>query len=291
LQPDVAVDEALRAVARSILADARAAIQDPARASAEAVHGFRRQMKRWRALLRLLGPFLGPEGKQLRGAARDLARSLGGARDAQSALDALADLDSLDLSKRSLTTIRGRIDELRQAAESNALTADTRTRLIRSIEEATASVELWPLDALTFADVAKRLTRGYRAAQDAQPTDWSNADGAALHELRKRIVTHRHQMEIVVSLWRRFGKMWIGEAQRLRDRLGKHQDLLLLMRMTEPGQPLAHWHTRLKPAIEQRAADHVSAASRMAQRLFVDKPKAFRRRLEVMGATATKQPG
>jgi hypothetical protein len=93
-------------------------------------------------------------------------------------------------------------------------------------------------------------------------------------------------MELVAPLWRRFGKMWIGEAQRLRDRLGKHQDLLLLTRMTEPGEPLARWHKRLQPAIEERASDHVRAARRLARRLFVDKPKAFRRRLEVMGETA-----
>jgi len=287
-QLDVSVDEALRSVARSILADARSAIQDPERPAAEAVHDFRRQMKRWRALLRLLGPFLGASGKELRDHARDLARALGGARDAQSALDALSDLDGLDLSARSLATMHSRIDELRQAAETNTLTPDMRLKVMRSLDQALGAVEQWPLHSLAFADVAKRLTRGYRAARDALPEHWTATDGSELHELRKRIVTHRHQMEMVVPFWRRFGKMWIGEAQRLRDRLGKHQDLLLLMRMTGPGQPLAHWHKRLKPAIEQRATEHVGAASRIAQRLFVDKPKAFQRRIEVMGETAAE---
>jgi len=284
LQPDVAVDEALRAIARAILADARAAIEDPQRSGAEAVHDFRRQMKRWRALLRLLGPFLGANGKRLRSDARGLARALGSARDPQSALDALADLErhGLDLSKRSLATMRDRIDALRQAAEADALTADLRIRLTRSLDRAAASVELWPLHLVTFADLANRLTRGYRAVRKALPADWPQADGRRLHELRKRVVAHRHQMETAAPLWRRFGKLWIGEAQRLRDRLGKHQDLLLLLRMTEPGQPLAHWRARLRPAIERRAADHVKAAGRTAQRLFVDKPMAFRRRLEAM---------
>ena len=59
LRPSVAVGEALRGVAHDILAEARAAIEDPARSEAEAVHDFRRAMKRWRALLRLLEPFLG----------------------------------------------------------------------------------------------------------------------------------------------------------------------------------------------------------------------------------------
>jgi CHAD domain-containing protein len=287
LQPDLAVDEALRAMARAILSDARAAIEDPTRSSAQAVHDFRRQMKRWRALLRLLRPFLGADGEALRVEARDLARELGGARDAQSALDALADLEShgLDLSKRSLATVRSRIDQIRQAAESTTLTADMRVRLAQALDHALAAVEAWPLQQLTFADVAKRLTGGYRAARDARPENWPNADGPELHEFRKRLVTHRYQMAGVVPLWPRFGKMWIGEAQRLRDRLGNHQDLLVLMRLTEPGQPLARWHVRLMPAIDRRAAKHVRAASRIAQRLFVDKPKAFQRRLDVMWET------
>jgi CHAD domain-containing protein len=287
LQPDVAVDEALRSTARAILADARAAIADPKQPTAEAVHDFRRHMKRWRALLRLLGPILGTDGKALRDEARDLARALGGARDAQSALDALSDLSGHgDLSQRSLATLRSRIEVLRQSAETNTLNADMRMRVTRALDRATTSIELWPLQSLTFSDVTERLTRGYRAARKALPERFSDADGPELHELRKRIVAHRHQMEIVAPLWRRFGKMWISEAQRLRDRLGKHQDLLLLMRMTEPGKPLARWQTRLKPAIEERASDHIRAARRLARRLFVDKPKAFRRRLEVMGETA-----
>jgi CHAD domain-containing protein len=246
-------------------------------------------MKRWRALLRLLGPILGADGRALRDEARDLARALGGARDAQSALDALSDLAGHgDLSQRSLATLRNRIDELRRSAENNTLNGDMRVRLTRALDKATAGVELWPLQSMTFSDVAERLTCGYRAARNALPERFSDANGPELHELRKCIVAHRHQMEIVAPLWQRFGKMWIGEAQRLRDRLGKHQDLLLLMRMTEPGGPLARWRARLKPAIEERASDHIRAARRLARRLFVDKPKAFRRRLEVMGETAGK---
>src|SRR5260370_29269228 len=90
LERGLAVGAALRAVARDILGEARAAIEDPAHSDAVAVHEFRRSMKRWRALLRMLEPFLEEsDGRRLRNEARDLARSLGGARDGQSALDAL----------------------------------------------------------------------------------------------------------------------------------------------------------------------------------------------------------
>jgi CHAD domain-containing protein len=283
LQPGLAVGEALRAVARDTLGEARAAIEDPAHTDAVAVHEFRRAMKRWRALLRMLEPFI-EDGRQLRTQAGDLARSLGGARDGQSALDALDDLakHGLTLSARSLATMRGRIEALRQTAETDVLTGDMRLRLSGMLAEAENAVARWPLHTLTFADVADRLVLGFRDARRALPRNWSDTEAEDLHELRKRIVAHRYQMEIVAPLWPRFGRMWVGEAQRLRDRLGRHQDLTLLIRLTQPHQPLAPWRSRLTPAIAQRMKDHVAAARRLASRLFVEKPGAFRRRLDVI---------
>jgi CHAD domain-containing protein len=283
LEPGLAVGEALRAVARDILSEARTAIEDPAHSDAVAVHDFRRAMKRWRSFLRMLDPFL-EDGRQLRNEARDLARSLGGARDGQTALDALDDLakHGLTLSARSLATIRGRIEALRQSAETNVLTGDMRLRLTATLAQAESAVERWPLHTLTFADVAERLALGFRDARRALPRNWSEAEPEDLHELRKRIVNHRYQMETVAPVWPRFGRMWVGEAQRLRDRLGRHHDLTLLTALMQPHQPLAPWRSRLAPALAQRMLDHVAAARRIASRLFVEKPGAFRRRLEVI---------
>src|SRR5690348_2703527 len=92
VRPDAAVGEALRAVARDTLSEARTVLDDYERPDAVAVHDLRKALKRWRALLRLLEPFLGEDVRRLRAEARDLARELSGARDAQSAIDALNDL-------------------------------------------------------------------------------------------------------------------------------------------------------------------------------------------------------
>jgi CHAD domain-containing protein len=286
LQPDVAVGEALRGVARDILAEARAAIENPEISDAEAVHDFRRAMKRWRALLRLLEPFLGAEARRLRDEARDLARALTGARNAQSALDALADLEKhgLALSPRSIAGLRRRIDEIRRSAETT-LNADMRLQLSGALDQASALVERWPLHTLTFDDVADQLTRFYREARRLLPAHWSTADAEDLHELRKRVVVHRYQIDIIEPLWPRFVKMWSGEAQRLRDRLGKHQDMLMLASLTGPHQPLARWRSRLAAAIAERRAVHVAGAARIAARIFVDKPNALRRRLAAMWMT------
>jgi CHAD domain-containing protein len=284
LQVDVAVGEALRAVARDILAEARTAIADPDKSDAEAVHDFRRAMKRWRGLLRLFEPFVGDEARRLRDEARDLARALTGARDAQSALDALADLEKhgLALSPRSIKALRQRIEEIRRAAETTLLNADMRLRLGSALDQAETIVERWPLHMVTFDDVADQLARFYRGVRQLIPEDWPSAEAEDLHELRKWVVIHRYQMDIIEPLWPRFTKMWNGEAQRLRERLGKHQDVLMLASLTGPHQPLVRWRSRLAPAIAERRAVHVAAAARIAGRLFVEKPNTFRRRLDAM---------
>jgi CHAD domain-containing protein len=286
-QPHSSVGEALRALARQTLADARGVIDEPARPDAKRVHDFRREAKRWRALLRLVEPFIGADGQRLRTQAGEIARALGGARDAQSALDALDDLSrhGLTLSPNSLTSLRDRITGIRQSAERTILTAGARRQAMQVLDEAAAAVELWDLRGLTFPLLAERLTRGYRAVRRAVPGDWDKPDAEGLHELRKKIIIHRYQMETVVPLWRQFGKMWIGEMQRLRNRLGAHQDLLLLERLTDSDEALTHWRSRLRPAIEQRKTQHVRGARRIAERLLVEKPKDFRRRLEAMENT------
>jgi CHAD domain-containing protein len=274
------VGETLRAVARDCLVEARAAVGDAAKSDAEAVHDFRRAMKRWRALLRLFEPFVGQDARRLRDDARDRAHALSGARDGQSALDALTDLEKhgLALSAGSVARLRHRIEDIRRAAEMT-LNADMRLRLCGALDEAETTLGRWPLYMVTSEALAGGLARGYRGARRMIPPDWPAAGADALHEMRKRVVIHRYQIEIVEPMWPRFVKMWTSEAQRLRDRLGRHQDLLVLTNLTGPHQALARWRSRLAPAIATRRAAHVTAAERIAARLFLDKPKTVERRL------------
>ncbi len=294
LQPRETVGGALRAVARSILADARAAIEDRDRIEAVAVHDFRAAMKAWRAFLRLIEPFLDEGDQHWRVEARDLARALAGARDAQAALDAIRDVEfhaaSHRLSSRSWETMRQRIEELREAAETASLNAPMRKRIAAALDRADARIEQWPLDAVTFEDVAEHLAAAYRRARHAVPDDWRAASAEDLHALRKHVVVHRYQMEIVEPLWPRLGRTWVKEAQRLRNRLGKCQDLAVLTNFASPHQPLARWRSPLSSVITQRQGRHLESARRIAARLFAERPKAFRKRLEAMWTGASTTP-
>ncbi len=281
LQPNAAIGPVVRAIAANILAQARAALIDPERSNQDAVHDFRRAMKEWRALMRLLAPFI-PDAARWRNEARDHARSLAQARDSAAALHAFDDLldKGMVLSERTIATIRGRIEVLRGSEEQAVLTPELRDTIVAWFDTAAAAIETWPLDPFDFSSIAAQLAGGYRSARKRIPADWSLASAEDLHSLRRRVVDLRYQMELIEPLWPRFGRMWTEEAERLRGRLGQCQDLVVLTRLTAPHQPLAHWRSRLTPAIAERSAALAQRAARIAHRLFAERPKSFRHRLE-----------
>ncbi len=280
----------LFAPARQTLAKARTAVSERNGPSARAVHEFRKSMKRWRALLRLLEPLIGAEAKQLRIEARDAARSLAHARDGQACLDALDDLAKAgsDLPRMAEQAIRRQIQSMRRKAEAGIADKPARTRLVATVDKAAAAIERWTHEAFAFDDVAEQLVESYYRARKARPGDWEKAEPESLHELRRRVVVHRYQMEVIQPLCPKFGKNWIARAQNLRQRLGKCQDLEVLLKHTAPGASLSPWSDVLKAPIEQRLRKHRLAAGRLSDRLLSDKRKAFRRRLKA-ACRATKR--
>lgn len=283
LRPRAAIGPALRAIGGDMLQQARAAMTDPERSTRAAIHDFRRAMKQWRALLRLLEPFLA-DAARWRNEARDCARALAGARDGQAALNAFEDLVDAGavLPAHTIATIRGRIEAIRAAQEQAVLTPALHQSILDRIDAMAAAVESWPLDTIGFDALAERLAAGYRAARRHVPGDWSEAEAADMHELRRRVVDHRYQIELIERLWPRYVCMWIEEAERLRDRLGKHQDLEVLERLACPHQPLARFRSRLAPACAERKAELAGRAARLSTRLFAERPKALRRRIEAL---------
>lgn len=286
LSPGEPVGGALRDIAAGAVTEAQAILSDPERDATAKVHDIRRALKRWRALLRMLGPHLGESGEALRLQARDLARRLAMARDAQSAIDAFNDATeaSLDLPfalpPRTVLTVQSKLDALRAANESVVWTEDIQKDLSDYLASAAQQISQWNLDALTFSDVAGLLAATYKRARRLMPRNWREAEGKDLHDLRRRVVEHRYQMELIQPVWPRLGRLWVSEAQRLRTRLGKCQDLEMLTAKAAPHQPLARWRAKLAPVIAHRRSEHVQAARRLATRLFAESPKGFQRRLE-----------
>jgi len=288
LTPGLPVGPALRDVAAAIIAEAQAVLGDGNGDPTKTVHGIRRAFKRWRALLRMLAPFVGESGHQLRIDARELARKLSVARDAQATIDAFHDATEESeshpaiFSPRSIATIEGRLHALRTTNETTFWNAEMRQEMADYLAIAGEQVAQWDLSKLTFSEFADMLAKTYRRARGSIPKSWDETETEDLHELRRRVVEHRYQMELIEPAWPRLGRVWVDEAQRLRTRLGKYQDLTVLTEKTGPHQVLAPWRSKLAPLITQRQAEHAQAARKMAVRIFAEPPKAFRRRIEAL---------
>jgi CHAD domain-containing protein len=277
-RPDVAT-RTLADLLHEIVASGRKPIETPGISDVVAVHELRKAFKRWRAIMRLIAPTVGDEAEQMRIAARDLAREMAAARDGRAAQEALADLTSTRLPSRSHATIAQRLAQLSASVEATSLTPERKARIGEMWTRAAAAIEQWPLQSFDRVEAPKQLAASYHRVRTAIPRDWLSTSPEALHRLRQRVVEHRYQMEVAEPLWPKLMQMWVSEAQRLRDRLGAHHDLVILQRLTEPDQPLARWRTQLAPLILERQAAHVSGAKRLAGRLFAEKSRAFRQRL------------
>jgi CHAD domain-containing protein len=277
-RPDIAT-RTLAGLLRDIVASGRKPIEAPDMSDLVAVHELRKAFKRWRAIMRLIAPTVGDEAEQMRIAARDLAREIAAARDSRAAQEALADLGASHLPSRSHATVAERLAQLRVSAEAISLTPERKARIGEMWTQAAAAVEHWPLQSFDRVEAPKQLAASYHRVRAAIPQDWLSTSPEALHRLRQRVVEHRYQMEVAEPLWPKLMQIWVSEAQRLRDRLGAHQDLVILQRLTAPHQPLARWRSQLAPLILERQVAHVTGARRLAGRLFAEKSKAFRQRL------------
>lgn len=253
------------------------AIEDPI----TAIHKLRRALKQARALLALIGGRQRPAARRLSRRLSEAARSLAATRDRHIIHDALADI-AAHADPGGLDEAFAR--ELAQTLAPRGDGSDGGEAGLAALREAGLAEEIAGAALLaegTGADaLPEALAASYRRARSAaRGVDTDDAD--ALHDVRKRVVAHCCQMELAAPWWPRLCAVWQDELQRLRDALGRHHDLeILLDRLDEASAQLPAEQV----AIAMQAASHrqrklAGKALRHHARLFAERPKAFRRRL------------
>jgi CHAD domain-containing protein len=228
----------------------------------EAVHEARKDMKKLRALLRLVGD------KRLRREAvvfRDAARELAGLRDADVML---ATLDGLEAD-----------GELRQALEAHRIRTAGGARgpasegAAEMLDQARERVEAWPLDGAGFRD---GLLRSYRRGRRAWRTTSEEPSVESLHEWRKRVKDLWYHLSLLEEGWKPVMSALADEAHELSDRLGDDHDLAVLWEWAEEHAPSPD----LEPVIAERRGQLQEDALVYGVRLYADKPRVFVGRIE-----------
>ncbi|TCT05398.1 CHAD domain-containing protein [Tepidamorphus gemmatus] len=254
----------------------------------EIVHDARKDLKAFRSYLRLVRGIVDAEAfRRLNAAARDAARSLSEARDAQALHDAISQLEMAD--RRGLLDIAA----LRRAADT-AVGGSAGRKAVRDLCRQVAGdlrpirdeVAGWNLtdDRDAYLD---GLATTYRAARKALRKGFGSGLAGELHEARKRVIHWRYQLELFSGLWPRAIKAEVRELQDLREDLGQHNDLVLLQqRIAEEVDGFAGLPQReaCLDAILVLRAERTRTAARRAGLVFCDAPRARRRRLQAWWA-------
>ena len=246
------------------------------------IHGARKALKEYRALVRLIET---DDARNARRTAAAVARKLSGDRDRQAARDAVAVLRAHKaLGHEDADAL---LQFLPTDPPSEAPKADLFSPVRAWLRQARAA----HADHLDQQASEANLLRGMaKAYGKARTGGFSSPE--AMHELRKRVVTHRYQMSFFADIAGGKGARRARRAQDLRDLLGSIQDLETLKTQIAavPSVP-DEMRTRLEAAIKRTQASLSSSARGLRRVLFRRGRGAFRARLgRQLSAAGARSP-
>jgi CHAD domain-containing protein len=279
--------EGIRRVARGRAERAAERLREAQRADdpGELIHGARKDLKKLRAVARLLRRELGEDGYRAENARwREAGRLLSPTRDAEVKLEALAALRerfSGLLPAGATAEWLGLLEAERERAVG-ALREGASTAVpeaLESIEEGGERIESWPLETDSWQLFGPGLRRAYRRGRRRMRDAAQQPGGESLHEWRKRVKDLWHQLRILRDACPEVLAECVDRAGELADALGDHHDLTVL-REDLRGRELPRVPApALEAAIAARQAELANTAFDLGERLYARKPKAFLREM------------
>ncbi len=264
-------------IARGRIDDALDELSGATESSPEdAVHGARKDMKKLRALLRLVRGEIGEKVYRREMATfRDAGRELSGVRDADVML---ATLESLELPASDGGPLRQALEahKLQTSAGARGQAASAATELLI---EARGRVADWPLEGEGFEVFEDGLRRMYRQGRSRFLAARKDPTAERLHEWRKRSKDLWYHCTILEASWQPVMKALGDEAHELSNRLGDDHDLAVLVAWSRDHAGAADLGPLEEAASERRAALQADAFT-LGARLYADKPGVFVERIE-----------
>jgi CHAD domain-containing protein len=249
----------------------------------EAVHEARKDMKKLRALLRLVRPQLGePLYARENARFRDAARRLSDVRDADVMLAALASLEGVDRGVARRLRAALRAHRARLEAEGGGGVEASRQEVAAQLAEARDAVAGWPLEGDGFAAIEPGLRRVYAQGRSRYRAALHDMSPERLHDWRKRVKDHWYHLTILRDLWPAPMEALAHEAHVLSEQLGEDHDLVVLREWAHEraGELRLESTESLDEAVARRRAELLANAIAIGRRLYGEKAAAVVRRTE-----------
>ena len=205
-------------------------------------------------------------------------RRLGRARDLDVMPEALASLAG-HVESRVIETLGQAIAGERGQARLAHREIDAAAQVAR-LRALARAIEIWELVEFDLFDIARSLRGLYRAARRLGKQALASADAHELHELRAAIVDLGHCFAALEPAWPAHFTAFEHEFRRLREQLGKHNDLSILADFASSREEVSSVDGQaLSRAIDRRQKRLTKRAERLFDRLFAEKPNAMFERI------------
>jgi CHAD domain-containing protein len=277
-----ALDVTVRRVAREELEDAIGKLHGGEDDRDTRIHDVRKDLKKLRALLRLLRSELGAATyARENDGFRQLSHRLSGAREAAAIAATLQTLlASQHVSETRFSALREQLAERRRETHAQGLDDGTLHAIEHELRLALSRVSGWPLERPTWEAVAPGFRRAYTRGKRAMRRAYQEPSAENFHEWRKRVKDHLYHTRLLSSIWPEPLKGRRAALDTLAELLGDDHDLAELTRVVREsagGDPAER--EQLLALIEQRARELRERAYWLGARMYVEKPGALLARM------------
>lgn len=266
----------VRRIAGQSLAEAIALLEAQP-LSDRAVHAVRKDLKRARAMLRMMRAGLGKEDYRHDNAAlRNAAHGLSAARDSKVLLDTLAGLPRRGGGSALQARLRREHAHSRGELRGDGSAVKHASRSLRTVRRRLAKE---PADRYGWPVVERGVRRVYARARATLECLQAHPVPESLHELRKQTKYLWHQLEALATARARGLGALAAATHHLSDLLGDDHNLTVLRDKVAntPMSPGAR--KRLLARIDARHDRLVAKALRLARRIYREPPTAFAARV------------
>ena len=258
-------------------------------AAHQGIHQARRHFKRLRSMFGLIRGAIGKA--RFREANRfyqGLAQELGGLRDISSLIEAVELLRSQFghlLKGESFSSLLDLLEEEKAAMEQRHAEEGGHTeRVIQALRVGRERFIALPEAEDYHQEVLSGVCRYYRGAHAYFKENLDRPSPWAMHEWRKQSKHLWHTCCLLKNAWPSVFKGYAKSFKELGDILGDYHDLTLLQdKLGAYGELLPEDSSRLLQALAQEQIQTLQRRSlRLGQRLFAEKPAAFRQRMRAI---------
>jgi CHAD domain-containing protein len=262
------------------------------------VHEARKNLKKVRALLRLVQDRLDTSFDEENSALRDAGRRLSPLRDAEALVEAFDALrvrfgDELpqelyDFVREALVKRQDRIAQ--QHNDVQATTAEVRNTL-RDVRRRAGK---WKLTARGFDALKPGFRDIFRRARKSMAEAYANPADERFHEWRKRVKDHWYHVRLLSDAWPAMLEVRETALKELSDMLGDDHDMTVLREIlqNEPALlPDAEAGELFAKVIERRKSELREEAELFGRRLFAGTPKSQGRQMQAYWDTWKTESG